>query len=123
MPGSPWEPAWRGAPWPRCFTRESPPLPPTTTATGWACRSPSTRRRWAPWSVRNDGPDRPYTDADRDVLELVGRIVANALDRTRAIDETRQRNAELALVNEIGDALAKGLDFDAIIELVGERVR
>ncbi len=73
--------------------------------------------------VRNDGPDRPYTDADRDVLELVGRLVANALDRTLAIEETRQRNAELAVVNEISGALAKGLNFEAIIELVGQKVR
>ena len=37
--------------------------------------------------------------------------------------ETRQRNAELALVNEVGQALARQLDFEAIVELVGERVR
>jgi transcriptional regulator with GAF, ATPase, and Fis domain len=40
----------------------------------------------------------------------------------RLLNETEQRNAELAVVNEIGDALAKQLDFQAIIELVGERV-
>ena len=31
--------------------------------------------------------------------------------------------AELAVINEIGAALVEQLDFDAIIELVGERVR
>jgi len=30
---------------------------------------------------------------------------------------------DVALVNEIGQALAKQLDFDAIVELVGERIR
>ena len=53
-----------------------------------------------------------------------------ALENARLFDETKrllaetdQRAAELALVNEIGSALAKQLDFAAIIELVGERVR
>ncbi|MFL5756640.1 MAG: GAF domain-containing protein, partial [Chloroflexota bacterium] len=36
---------------------------------------------------------------------------------------TDQRAAELAVINEIGQALAKQLDFEAITELVGERVR
>src|ERR1700690_2788970 len=31
--------------------------------------------------------------------------------------------AQLDLVNEIGQALAQQLDFDAIVELVGERLR
>ncbi|HEX7195358.1 MAG TPA: GAF domain-containing protein, partial [Candidatus Limnocylindria bacterium] len=43
--------------------------------------------------------------------------------RARAIEETRQRNEELALVNDIGAALAKQLDVGAIIDLVGERIR
>ncbi len=73
--------------------------------------------------VRNDDPDRPYTDADRDVLAFAGRQVANALSRARAVEETRQRNAELAVVNEISAALAQQLDFQAVIELVGEKVR
>src|SRR4029077_15145459 len=41
----------------------------------------------------------------------------------RLLTETDQRNAELAVINDIGNALAKQLDFAAIIELVGERVR
>ena len=34
-----------------------------------------------------------------------------------------QRAAELAVINEIGEALAEQLDFQAIIELVGDRIR
>jgi len=64
-----------------------------------------------------------HTEADEDLLAFVGQHIGSALSRARAIEETRQRNAELALVNEIGGALAKQLDFAAIIELVGERVR
>lgn len=35
----------------------------------------------------------------------------------------RDRDAQLAVINEIGAALARQLDFDSVIELVGERVR
>jgi GAF domain-containing protein/CheY-like chemotaxis protein len=68
-------------------------------------------------------PDERYAAGDLEVLAYVGQHIGSALTRVRAIEETRQRNAELALVNEIGDALAKQLDFAAIIQLVGDRVR
>ncbi len=67
--------------------------------------------------------DARYSDDDRDLLAFVGQHIATALSRARAIEETRERNAELAVINEIGDALARQLDFQAIIELVGEKVR
>ena len=63
-----------------------------------------------------------YTDADRELLAFVGQHVGSALSRVRAIEGTRQRNDELALINEIGAALAKQLDFDSIVELVGKRI-
>ena len=49
---------------------------------------------------------------------------ARLFDETkRLLTETDQRAAELAVINEIGGALAQQLEFAAIIELVGERVR
>jgi GAF domain-containing protein len=66
--------------------------------------------------------DQRYSAADRDLLAFVGQHIGGALTRVRALEETRQRNDELALVNEIGRALAEQLDFQAIIELVGQRV-
>ena len=42
-----------------------------------------------------------YSENDVAVLTFVGQHIASALTRARAIEETRQRNAELALVNEI----------------------
>ncbi|HUQ79376.1 MAG TPA: GAF domain-containing protein [Patescibacteria group bacterium] len=68
-----------------------------------------------------DGASR-FAAGDLDVLAVVGQHLGAALSRARAIEETRQRNAELTLVNEIGHALAEQLDFSAIIELVGERI-
>ena len=53
-----------------------------------------------------------------------------ALENARLFDETKrllaetdERAAELAIINEIGDALAKQLEFDAIIDHVGDRLR
>jgi GAF domain-containing protein len=66
--------------------------------------------------------DIHYSEADRDLLAFVGQHIGAALTRVRAMEETRQRNEELALINEIGSALAQQLDFQAIIDLVGERV-
>ncbi|HEU5205599.1 MAG TPA: GAF domain-containing protein [Candidatus Limnocylindrales bacterium] len=63
-----------------------------------------------------------YSQADLDLLAFVGQHIGAALTRVRAMEETRQRNAELGLINEIGRALAEQLDFQAIIELVGHRV-
>jgi GAF domain-containing protein/CheY-like chemotaxis protein len=66
--------------------------------------------------------DQRYSQADLEVLDFVGQHIGGALTRVRAMEETRQRNAELALINEIGRALAEQLEFQAIADLVGERV-
>ncbi len=73
--------------------------------------------------VQSYTAEHRYTEDDRDLLVFVGQHVASALTRARAIEETRERNAELAIVNEVGLALAKQLDFAAIIDLVGDRIR
>ena len=46
-----------------------------------------------------------------------------ALENVRLIDETRQRLAELATVNELGQALSSQLDLDELIQLVGDQMR
>lgn len=74
-------------------------------------------------AVQSYREDRRHSERDLEVLTFVAQHIASALERTRAIDETRQRNAELALVNEVGRALAEQLEFEAVVELVGERVR
>lgn len=66
--------------------------------------------------------DRPHVARDLEILTFVAQHIATALTRARAIEETRQRNEELALVNEIGLGLAKQLEFSAIIDLVGDRI-
>ena len=62
-----------------------------------------------------------YTEDDVRLLTFVGQHVGSALSRVRASAEVRQRVAELAIVNEVGQALAKQLDFESIMEAVGMR--
>ena len=73
-------------------------------------------------AVQTYRPEHLFRAEDRDLLTFVAQHISSALTRARALEETRQRNAELAIVNEIGSALAAQLDFHAIIELVGGRV-
>jgi len=65
-------------------------------------------------TVRDDsGPPVPKGDAD----------AVPPRDSVRGRDAVGQRDAELAVLHEIGTALARQLAFDDIVELVGERVR
>jgi signal transduction histidine kinase/ActR/RegA family two-component response regulator len=64
-----------------------------------------------------------YSEADRDLLAFVGQHIGAALERVRAVAETRQRTIELETVNSVVQALASQLDLDALVGLVGERMR
>jgi PAS domain S-box-containing protein len=64
-----------------------------------------------------------YTEQDEELLAFVGRHVGVALSRARAIEETRQRNAELALINGVQEALAGELELQAIYDAVGGKLR
>ena len=64
-----------------------------------------------------------YTSEDEELLAFVGQHIGSALSRARAIEETRQRNAELALINSVQEALAGELEMQAIYDLVGDRIR
>ena len=73
--------------------------------------------------VQSYREDRLHSQSDLDLLVFVGRHVASALERTRLIDETRQRSAELALVNDVQRGLAERLDMQSMYDLVGERIQ
>jgi PAS domain S-box-containing protein len=64
-----------------------------------------------------------YTDEDKDLLAFVGQHVGAALSRARAIEETRQRNAELAVINSVQEALAGELEMQAIYDVVGDKIQ
>ncbi len=74
-------------------------------------------------------PDK-YSEADERLVSTIASSLGVALENARLFDETKgllaeteQRNAELAVINEIGEALARQLDFQGIIDAVGERIR
>ena len=74
-------------------------------------------------AVQSYTKDVQYTEQDKELLAFVGQHVGGALSRARAIEETRQRNAELALINSVQEALAGELDLQAIYEVVGDKIQ
>ena len=64
-----------------------------------------------------------YSLQDIEVLNFVGQHISTALMRARALEETRQRNAELAILNSVGEAMAKTLDVKTMTRIVGDKVR
>ena len=74
-------------------------------------------------------PANAFNESDERLLSTIASNLGVALENARLFDETKrllieteQRAAELAIVNEIGSALAQQLDFDAIVDLVGDRL-
>src|SRR5579884_3262488 len=73
--------------------------------------------------VQSYTKDVQYTEQDKELLAFVGQHVGAALSRARAIEETRQRNAELALINSVQEALAGELELQAIYDVVGDKLQ
>jgi PAS domain S-box-containing protein len=73
--------------------------------------------------VQSYAAEHQYDEQDRDLLAFVGQHVGAALSRARAIEETRQRNAELALINSVQEALAGELELQAIYDVVGDKIQ
>ena len=49
--------------------------------------------------------------------------IATALTRIRALEAERQRTDELAILNSVGDAMAKSLDVKTVTKIVGDKIR
>src|SRR4051812_14567437 len=67
--------------------------------------------------VQSYVPEIRYTEADRDLLAYVAQHIGAALERVRAIEDTRQRTVELETVNSVVRALAAQLDLDELVQL------
>src|SRR5579862_9656837 len=73
--------------------------------------------------VQSYTKDVQYSEQEKELLTFVGQHIGAALSRARAIEETRQRNAELALINSVQDALARELELQAIYDVVGDKIQ
>ena len=73
--------------------------------------------------VQSYTPGIHYTDQDDEVLAFIAQHIATALTRIRAIEDTRQRNAELEIINRTQEGLAARLDYQAIVDQVGDSLR
>ncbi len=74
--------------------------------------------------------EHAYGLAEVRLLETVCASMGVALENARLFDETQrlwketeQRNAELAVINSIQQGMAGSLDFHAIVNLVGDKLR
>jgi len=63
---------------------------------------------------------REHKQAQNDLQKAKEAAEAASRDATRLLAETRQRNAELEIINHVGKALTEHLDLDKMISLVGD---
>lgn len=81
-------------------------------------------------SLQNADRENAFDDSDLRLLTTLANSMNAALDNARLfdkthrlLDETQQRNNELAVLNTIQQALAAELDMEAIYDLVGDQIR
>jgi GAF domain-containing protein/DNA-binding response OmpR family regulator len=72
---------------------------------------------------RNKKQGGSFIQADLEFVVGLGRQAAIAIQNARLFEAEQQRNAELAIVNSISQAMAQRLDMDGIIRIVGDQVR
>ena len=74
-------------------------------------------------------PKNAFSDSDERLLSTIASNLGVALENARLFDETKhllsqteQRNAELAVVNEISAALVQAARLPRIIDAVGDKI-
>ena len=74
-------------------------------------------------TLQNVDREHAFTDSDQRLLVTLAGSLSVALENARLVHETRQRNAELALINSVQEAIAGELDDQAIYDAVGDRIQ
>ncbi|HEY9527041.1 MAG TPA: GAF domain-containing protein, partial [Anaerolineales bacterium] len=81
-------------------------------------------------ALENLDHENAFTESDLRLLTTLANSMSVALENARLFDETQrllketeERNAELAIINSVQEGLARKLDFQGIVELIGEKVR
>ena len=80
-------------------------------------------------SLQNIDRENAFSDSDVRLLSTLANSMSVALENARLFDETNrlleeteQRNNELAVINGVQDGLVRELDIQAIYDLVGNRI-
>src|SRR5205823_13557825 len=74
-------------------------------------------------SLDNFDREHAFDDGDVRLLTTLAGSLSVALETARLVHETRQRNAELALINSVQEALAGELEMQAIYDVVGDKIQ
>jgi len=81
-------------------------------------------------SLQNVDREFAFGEAEVRLLTTLTNSMSVALENARLFDETtklleetKQQAIELGIINSVGEGLAKQLDFQSIIDLVGEKIR
>jgi GAF domain-containing protein len=81
-------------------------------------------------SLQNLDKENAFTDSDIRLLTTLANSMSIALENARLFDETnkllektKQQAIELGIINSVGEGLAKQLDFQSIVDLVGDKIR
>jgi GAF domain-containing protein len=81
-------------------------------------------------TLQNIDKENAFSESDVRLLTTLTNSMSVALENarlfdetTKLLDETKQQTIELGIINSVGDGLAKQLDFQAIIDLVGDKIR
>ena len=74
-------------------------------------------------SLENIDREHAFGESDQQLLETLAGSLSVALENARLVHETRQRNAELALINSVQDAIAGELETQAIYDAVGDKIQ
>jgi GAF domain-containing protein/DNA-binding response OmpR family regulator len=80
-------------------------------------------------SLQDSHQENAYNPSDVRLLQTLANSMSVALENARLFDETQrllketeERNAELAVINSVQQGLASKLEFQSIIDLVGDKV-
>ena len=81
-------------------------------------------------SLQNTEKEHAFSESDVRLLETLANSMSVALESARLFDETQrllieteERNAELAVINSVQQGMVRELNFQSIINLVGDELR
>ena len=87
-------------------------------------------RRVGTIAMENHEREYAFGESEVRLLTTIASSMGVALQSARLFDETQrllketeQRNAELAVINSIQQGMAGSLDFQGIVDLVGDKLR